>query len=189
MGIFSSASKSPAPVQAPQHCSDLFRNETAEMGKITDTVNRLNQATFQAVNLARHLKNDKSLTPQQREQASEAKAVLKAKYELVTCLAGELSCFNKTFDTIAKQLVKARDAIRKSGALLVPMESLRTRDGYCVPWLQNEVVRHRDFVTQVAKEGVGQVEQSLSQINRLARLKGMPQVNNVSESWRSATAL
>ena len=189
MGIFSSTPKPPQVVEAPQCSSSLFRAETAKMGKITDAVNRLNQTTFQAISLARSLKNDKSLTPEQREQASEAKAVLKAKYEQVFGLAGELTCFNKTFATIVKQLVKARDALSKGGALLVPMEKLRTRDGYCVPWLQNEVIHHRDFVTKVAQEGVGQVEQSMVQINKLASLKGVPPVNNVSESWRSATAL
>lgn len=189
MGIFSSTPKPPQAVEAPQCSSSLFRAETAKMGKITDTVNRLNQTTFQAISLARNLKNDKSLTPQQHKQASEAKAVLKAKYEQVNGLACELTCFNKTFADTVKQLVKARDALRKGGALLVAMEDLRTRDGYCVPWLQNEVVRHRDFVTQVAKEGVGQLEESVSQINKLASLKGVPPVNNVSETWRSATSL
>jgi len=189
MGIFGFAPKPPVPVQAPQCSSELFRSETAEMGKITDSVNRLNQTTFQAISLARNLKNDKSLTPRQHEQASEAKAVLKAKYEQVSGLAYELTCFNKTFTNTVKQLLKARDTLGKSGALLISKQNLRTPDGYSVPWLQNEVVRHRGFVSEVARDGIKPVEQSLSQINRLASLKGVPQVANVSESWRSATAL
>lgn len=189
MGIFSSTAKPPTPVQAPQCLSDLFPQETAEMGNITETVNRLNLATFQAVSLARKLKNDKSLTPLQREQASEVKAVLKAQYQRVNDLAGELVCFNKTFDSTAKELVKARDALAKGGALLIDKAGLRTREGYSSPWLQNEVVRHRGFVAQAAREGIDDIHKSLIRLNLLTDAKGLPRLKGVSESWRNARAL
>ncbi|MCR2746177.1 hypothetical protein [Limnobacter parvus] len=186
MGLFSSASKPPAMAQMPTCQARLFQKETEEMSQITRVANQVTTETFNALNSARALGKNKSLSSDQRAQVSNAKELLELQGTFAKYTTQELTCFNKTYDQWGNELAQKYERQGGDSRALLNDSNLRTKDGYSPDSLRNEVVRHRGFVTKMASDGMQDVVNAVQTLNNIAAAKGAPRVPDVSATWAKA---
>ena len=181
----------PGPNLAPMPTCDAsrFQNETQQMCVITQVANQLTSQTYQALNSAKVLCRTPGLSSSQLEQINQACDALNMKFQQAEGISGELAYFNKTFGRWGEELAAQFERQNDESRSLLDHRDIRTKDGYSVESLINEVKSRSVLVTNLANEGVGLVDGAIKTLNDLARAKGAPPIPDVSATWRQAASL
>jgi hypothetical protein len=185
MKVFGSNASPPVLAKQPQSRVGILSKDTAEMITVTQTANRLATETFFALECAQQLKKSSKLSPDQRQQVSAAKQLLKAQHVAASNTVYELRCFNKTYDQVAQKLDKLSKTATSWDSKVVNPDRLVTKEGYTTQWLHNEVVRHRSFVVDLARHGVHDVQNAITQLHEVGSETGLAPPKVIAESWRA----
>ena len=156
------------------------------MSRITRVANQLATETFNALNSAQALRNNKSLSSFQRDQVSDAKEVLKQFGKSANYTVEELRCFNRTYDKWGNELAQQHDRQGVDSRALLNDSNLRTKDGFTPAGVRTNVDHHRTLLSGMASEGVQIVASAVQALNNIADSKGAPRIPDVSVTWAKA---